>query len=71
MRRDCVTQVIVLWESGEWDNFATPLEAQMYINSMIDELGVPVQAWLEDMRGNKKWDYEIVENDGGLIELVD
>ena len=71
MRRDCVTQVIVDWGNGEWENFATPFEAEQYINAMLDELDVPRGAWLEDMKGNKKWDYEIVEDDDGVIRLVD
>ena len=41
------------------------------INAMLDELDVPKAAWREDMQGNKKWDYEIVEDDNGLIRLVD
>lgn len=71
MRRDCVTQVIVDWCSGEWENFATPFEAERYINTMLDELDIPIAAWLEDMSGKKKWDYEIVEDETGYIHLVD
>ena len=71
MRRDCVTQVIVDWGDGEWENFATPFEAERYINAMIDELDVPLTAWLEDMQGRKKWDYEIVEDETGVFRLVD
>lgn len=71
MRRDCVTQVIVEWPDGEIDNFATPFEAERYINAMIDELGEPSAAWLEDMHGVKKWDYSIVEDEEGLLRLVD
>ena len=41
------------------------------INAMLDELDVPKAAWREDMQCNKKWDYEIVEDDNGLIRLVD
>lgn len=37
MRRDCVTQVIVRWRDGEEDNFATPFEAENYINWALDE----------------------------------
>ena len=37
MRRDCVTQIIVDWGNGEWENFATPFEAEQYINAMLDE----------------------------------
>lgn len=71
MRRDCVTQVIVNWDNGEWENFATPFEAERYINAMLDELDIPQSAWLEDMLGNKKWDYEIVEDDASIIRLID
>ena len=71
MRRDCVTQIIVDWGNGEWENFATTFEAEQYINAMLDELDVHKAAWREDMQGNKKWDYEIVEDDNGLIRLVD
>ena len=56
MRRDCVTQIIVDWGNGEWENFATPFEAEQYINAMLDELDVPKAAWRED---------------NGLIRLVD
>ena len=49
MRRDCVTQVNDRWSDGEEDNFATPFEAENYINYMLDELGEPIAAWLEDM----------------------
>lgn len=44
MRRDCVTQVIVQWADGEIDNFATPFEAERYINAMLEELDLPVAA---------------------------
>lgn len=71
MRRDCVTQVIVRWPDGEIDNFATPFEAERYINAMLDELGEPEAAWLEDMKGNKKWDYAIVEDEDGVLRLCD
>ena len=47
------------------------VKAEQYINAMLDELDVPKAAWREDMQGNKKWDYEIVEDDNGLIRLVD
>lgn len=71
MRRDCVTQVIVQWADGEIDNFATPFEAERYINAMLEELDLPVAAWLEDMKGNKKWDYDIIEGNDGVVHLVD
>lgn len=71
MRRDCVTQVIVQWADGEIDNFATPFEAERYINAMLEELDLPVAAWLEDMKGNKKWNYDIIEGDDGVVHLVD
>ena len=69
MRRDCVTQVIVQWANGEWNNFATPLEAEQFINYMLDEWDTPTSAWLEDMKGNKKWDYQIIETSNGYIHL--
>lgn len=71
MRRDCVTQVIVRWSDGEEDNLATPFEAENYINYMLDELGEPIAAWLEDMSGRKKWDYRIVEDEEGTLRLAD
>lgn len=71
MRRDCVTQVIVQWADGEIDNFATPFEAERYVNAMLEELDLPVAAWLEDMKGNKKWDYDIIEGNDGVVHLVD
>ncbi len=71
MRRDCVTQVIVQWADGEIDNFATPFEAERYVNAMLEELDLPVAAWLEDMKGNKKWDYDVIEGDDGVVHLVD
>ena len=67
MRRDCVTQVIVRWRDGEEDNFATPFEAENYINWALDELGEPEAAWLEDMQGRKKWDYRLVEDEEGRV----
>ena len=71
MRRDCVTQVVVTWRDGEIDNFAPPFEAERFINAAIEDLGEPESAWLEDMHGNKKWDYSIVEDEEGRIRLVD
>ena len=47
------------------------IKVEQTINAMLDELDVPKAAWREDMQGNKKWDYEIVEDDNGLIRLVD
>ena len=38
---------------------------------MLEELDLPVAAWLEDMKGNKKWDYDIIEGDDGVVHLVD
>ena len=70
MRRDCVTQVIVMYGNGEWENFATPLEAEQYINAYRDELDVPTQVWLEDLQGRKKWDFQIYEDESGLIQLI-
>lgn len=58
MRRDLVVQVIV--DYGDfWENFATAYEAESFINANIDELDLPLSVWLEDMRGNKKWDYDV------------
>lgn len=71
MRRDCVTQVIVEWTNGEFENFATPFEAERFINIELDELGEPSAAWLEDMHGNKKWNYSIVEDEEGRLRLLD
>ena len=62
MRRDCVTQVIRTWRDGEIERF---------INAAIEDLGEPESAWREDMHGNKKWDYSIVEDEEGRIRLVD
>lgn len=53
MRRDCVTQVIVRWSDGEEDNFATPFEAENYINYMHDELGEPIAHGLKTCRAEK------------------
>lgn len=51
MRRDLVVQVIL--DYGEFvETFATAYEAESYLNANIDELDVPVRAWLEDLRGN-------------------
>ena len=70
MRRDLGVQVIV--DYGDfWENFATPFEAESFINANLDEYDVPLQAWLEDMRGNVKWRYDLVEDDSGLYRLVD
>lgn len=70
MRRDLVVQVIV--DYGEfWENFATPFEAEAFINGNIGEYDVPLGAWLEDMRGNKKWDYDIVDDGSGTYHLID
>ena len=69
MRRDLVVQVIV--DYGEfWENFATPYEAESFINGNVDELDLPLNVWLEDMRGNKKWDYDIVDDGSGVYHLV-
>lgn len=38
---------------------------------MLDELGEPTAAWLEDMHGKKKWDYTIIEDEEGRIHLAD
>ena len=71
MRRDCVTQIIVDWGNGEWENFATPFEAEQYINAHARRARRPQSRLARGHAGNKKWDYEIVEDDNGLIRLVD
>lgn len=70
MRRDLVVEVIV--DYGDfWENFATPYEAESFINSQLDELDLPLDVWLEDMHGHVKWHYDLVEDASGLIRLVD
>ena len=64
MRRDLVVQVIVQYDDF-WENFATPFEAES------DELDLPVMVRLEDMKGNVKWYYDLVEDEGGVYRLVD
>ncbi len=69
MRRDVVTEVIV--DYGDFvENFATPLEAQDFINGNLEELDWPVAAWLEDSSGRKKWDYQLTDDGSGGVELV-
>lgn len=69
MRRDVVTEVIV--DYGEFvENFATTLEAQSFIESNLDELDLPIAVWLEDSSGRKKWNFKIVEDSTGNIELI-
>ncbi|MCF0252965.1 MAG: hypothetical protein HUK26_01350 [Duodenibacillus sp.] len=70
MRRDLVVQVIVDY-GGSCENFATPYEAESFINGSVDELDLPQAAWLEDMSGNKKWDYDLVDDGSGVIHLVE
>ena len=62
MRRDLVVQVIVQYDDF-WENFATPFEAESFINSNLDELDLPVMVRLEDMKGNVKWYYDLVEDE--------
>lgn len=69
MRRDVVTEVVVDW--GDFvETFDTPLQAREYINANLDEYDVPVAVWLEDSNGRKKWDYSIVDDGAGGIELI-
>lgn len=70
MRRDLVVQVIVQYDDF-WENLATPFEAESFINSNLDELDLPVMVRLEDMKGNVKWYYDLVEDEGGVYRLVD
>ncbi len=70
MRRDLVTQVIL--DYGEFqEDFATPHEAETFLNTNVDELGIPSDAWLEDLRGNLKWRYDILDDGSGLFRLVE
>ena len=69
MRRDVITEVIV--DYGDFvENFATPLEAQDFINGNLEEVDWPVAAWLEDSSGRKKWDYQLADDGSGGVELV-
>ena len=70
MRRDLVVQFIVQYDDF-CENFATPFEAESFINSNLDELDLPVMVRLEDMKGNVKWYYDLVEDEGGVYRLVD
>ncbi len=70
MRRNLVVQVIVDY-GNFWENFATPFEAESFINANLDELDEPQSVRLEDMRGNIKWYYDLVEDEGGVLRLVD
>lgn len=70
MRRDLVVQVIVEYDDF-WENFATPFEAESFINYNLDELDLPVSVRLEDMKGNVKWYYDLVEDEAGVYRLVD
>ncbi len=70
MRRDLVTQVIL--DYGEFqEDFATAHEAETFLNTNVDELGAPIGAWLEDLRGNLKWRYDILDDGSGLFRLVE
>ena len=70
MRRDVVTEVIV--DYGDFvENFATVLEAKDFINANLDELDWPVTVWLEDSNGRKKWDYKIIDDGAGSVELIE
>ena len=69
MRRDVVTEVVVDW--GDFvETFDTPLQAREYSNANLDEYALPVAVWLEDSNGRKKWDYSIVDDGAGGIELI-
>ena len=70
MRRDTVTQVVADYGDFE-ENFATPYEAQCFISANEDELGLPLDVWLEDMHGNIKWHYQISEDASGNLVLAD
>ena len=40
-------------------------------NSNLDELDLPLAVWLEDMKGNKKWDFDMVDDGSGVYHLID
>ena len=64
--------VQVVLDYGEFvETFATAYEAESYINTNVDELDVPVRAWLEDLRGNVKWTYDILDDDAGIFRLCE
>lgn len=64
--------VQVVLDYGEFvETFATAYEAKSYINTNVDELDVPVRAWLEDLRGNVKWTYVILDDDAGIFRLCE
>ncbi len=68
MRRDLVVQVIL--DYGEFqESFATPFEAESFLNVNVEELGLPTGAWLEDLRGNLKWRYDILDDGSGTFRL--
>ena len=71
MRRDLVTQVIVEWADGEVDNFATPFEAERYINAMLDELDDADARLVGGHGRQQEVGYDIVEDDDGVIRLID
>ncbi len=68
MRRDVVTQVVLIYEDGI-ENFATRFEAERFIAANLPEL--PQSAVLEDMQGNQRAVYEVVLDAAGGVELLD
>ena len=70
MRRDLVVQVIVQYDDF-WENFATPFEAESFINSNLDELDLPVMVRLEDMKGNVKWYYFYTDGSMAVNTTID
>lgn len=68
MRRDVVVEVIVQYPNG-CENFATKMEAERYINAHLEE-EEPIAAWVEEINGKKKYDLQLIE-ENGEIHLVD
>ena len=64
MRRDVVVEVIVQYPNG-CENFATKMEAEIYINANL-EAEVPTAAWVEEINGKKKYDLQLIEENGEI-----
>ncbi|MVX55784.1 hypothetical protein E5987_01000 [Parasutterella sp. NM82_D38] len=64
LRRDVVVEVIVQYPNG-CENFATKMEAERYINANLEE-EVPTAAWVEEINGKKKYDLQLIEENGEI-----
>ncbi len=69
MRRDVPTQIVLDYGYGQ-ETCATELEAKDIIRERLTDDGLPQAAWLEDSSGRRKWNYEVIEDASGEIELV-